>query len=193
MRGPAMRHLAPSGDEQGHSLASPVIGPQSSSMRSSHTADLLEEPQMSHHADYPLDPRLDITDVYCFTGTMGTAIRPSTVFVMNVAPLQSRGWNPDGYYEFRVDTTAPLDYIEDITWRVTFPADAAGVQHVRIEQLVGQAARDRNATGEVITPDGASLEQVITCTNGITFFAGERGDPFFNDARFTAATRTALS
>jgi len=148
---------------------------------------------MSHHADYPLDPRLDITDVYCFTGTLGTVIHPSTVFVMNVAPLQSRGWNPDGYYEFRVDTTSPLDYIEDITWRVTFAADAAGVQHVRIEQLVGQAARDRNATGEVITPDGASLEQVITCSNGITFFAGERGDPFFNDARFTAATRTALS
>ena len=43
---------------------------------------------MSHHADYPLDPRLDITDVYCFTGTMGTAFRPSTVFVMNVDPLQ---------------------------------------------------------------------------------------------------------
>ena len=137
---------------------------------------------MSHHADYPLDPRLDITDVYCFTGTLGTVIHPSTVFVMNVAPLQSRGWNPDGYYEFRVDTTSPLDYIEDITWRVTFAADAAGVQHVRIEQLVGQAASDRNATGQVITPDEASLEQVITCSNGITFFAGERADPFFNDA-----------
>ena len=78
---------------------------------------------MSHHADYPLDPRLDITDVYCFTGTLGTVIHPSTVLVMNVAPLQSRGWNPDGYYEFRVDTTSPLDYIEDITWRVTFAAD----------------------------------------------------------------------
>jgi len=58
---------------------------------------------MSHHADYPLDPRLDITDVYCFTGTLGTVIHPSTVFVMNVAPLQSRGWNPDGYYKFRVE------------------------------------------------------------------------------------------
>jgi hypothetical protein len=142
---------------------------------------------MSHHLDYSPDPRLDITDLYCFAGRHGT------VLAMNVAPLQASGFYPDGYYELRMDTSAPLDFVEDITWRVTFPTNGNGTQHVRVEQLTGAAAGDRDATGEVITPDIAPLGQVIVCANGVRLFAGERGEPFFNDARFTIATKEALS
>ncbi|WP_327586702.1 DUF4331 domain-containing protein [Nonomuraea sp. NBC_00507] len=137
---------------------------------------------MSHHTDIPESQR-DITDVYCFAGNNGT------VFVINVSPLQSSGFDPEVYYEFKVDTSSPLDYLEDITWRVTFPGGDA----VKVEQLTGRAARDRDATGKVITPAEARLGQVVTCTNGIKLFAGERGEPFFNDPRFTVATRAALS
>lgn len=140
---------------------------------------------MSHHLDYPV-PELDITDVFCFSGTNGT------VFVMNVAPLQAPAFSPTGLYEFKVDTNG--DYVEDITWRVTFqgPPVPGDTQYLRVEELRGSAARDRNATGKLITPDHAKTGQSITCLNGIKLFAGQRGEPFFNDPRFTAAIKAAL-
>src|SRR5438093_199056 len=56
---------------------------------------------MSHHLDSELarqDPRLDISDVYLFRGTLGT------VLVMNVDPMSGRhGFHPEGLYEFKLD------------------------------------------------------------------------------------------
>jgi hypothetical protein len=138
---------------------------------------------MSHHLDYPV-PQLDITDVYCFDGTDGT------VFVLNVAPLQVSGFLPNALYEIKVDTNG--DYVEDITWRVTFPLEGVG-HGLRVEELTGQAARDRNAPGKLITPAGAKPGQNITCSNGIKLFAGDRGEPFFNDPRITVETKRALA
>ncbi|MGP3978252.1 DUF4331 family protein [Streptomyces sp. 8N114] len=141
---------------------------------------------MSHHLDQS-NPQLDISDVYCFRGTMGT------VFVMNVSPMQfpASGFDREALYEFKIDTNG--DYLEDVAWRATFPIDSAGVQQLKLEQLTGSAARDRNATGEVITPAGSKPEQIITCSNGVKLFAGERGDAFFNDARLTVETKRALN
>lgn len=141
---------------------------------------------MSHHLDQA-NPQLDISDVYCFRGNQGT------VFVMNVSPMQypASGFDPEALYEFKIDTDG--DYTENIAWRVTFPVNAAGQQEVKLEQVTGSAARDRDATGKVITPAGAKPEQIITCSNGIKFFAGERGDAFFNDPRLTIETKRALS
>ncbi|MEV0169470.1 hypothetical protein [Nonomuraea fuscirosea] len=55
---------------------------------------------MSHHLDSPLarqDPRLDISDVYLFRGTIGTT------FIINVNPLSGAGaFHPEGRYEFKI-------------------------------------------------------------------------------------------
>jgi Domain of unknown function (DUF4331) len=139
---------------------------------------------MSHHLDYIEDARLDISDVYCFRGTSGT------VFVMDLSPLAPSGFQHEAVYELKVDTDG--DAVENLTWRVTMPF-VGGTQRLRIERLTGSAARDRDATGVVITPDGAGLNQIVTCADGTKAFAGERGEPFYNDPRLTLETKRALA
>jgi len=144
---------------------------------------------MSHHFDYPTDETLDISDAYCFAGARDHD-GPRTVFGMNASPTYGAPWNPAGYYELRLDTNG--DYVEDITWRFTFPVDSSGTQHVQVEQLTGAAATDRNATGRIITPPNAPLGEVLNLKHGIKVFAGQRRDSFFNYIPFPSAMRTAL-
>src|SRR5580693_4528552 len=89
---------------------------------------------MSHHFDYPTDETLDISDAYCFAGP-GDMHGPRTVFGMNTSPFGAPAWNAAGYYELKIDTNG--DYVEDITFRATFPVGSDGTQHVRVEQLTG--------------------------------------------------------
>src|SRR5882724_5301239 len=91
---------------------------------------------MSHHFDYPTDETLDISDAYCFAGP-GDRHGPRTVFGMNTSPFGAPTWNAAGYYELKIDTNG--DYVEDITFRATFPAGSDGTQYVRVEQLTGAA------------------------------------------------------
>src|SRR5271170_4838481 len=125
---------------------------------------------MSHHFDYTADERLDITDGYCFAGA-GDASGPRTVFGMSTSPVTGAAWDPAGYYELRLDTNG--DYVEDITWRFTFPVDSAGTQYVQVAELTGAEATDRNATGRIITPPNAPVGQVLELDRGIKMFAGE--------------------
>src|ERR1700743_1365084 len=113
---------------------------------------------MSHHLDAAVDPSLDITDAYCFAGA-GDRFGPRTVFGMNTSPTFGAPWNPAGYYELRVDTDG--DFVEDITFRATFPIGSDGTQRVRVEQLPGPAATDRTAAGTVITPPDARAGEVV--------------------------------
>lgn len=138
---------------------------------------------MAHHLDYIEDSRLDITDVHCFAGTSGT------VFVLNVAPREATGFHHEGVYELRVDTDG--NTLENLKFRAAFPYED-GVQRVQVEMLTGRDARDRDAHGTVITPQGARLERVVDCANGIKLFAGERGEPFFNDPRLLVEIKKAL-
>src|ERR1700751_1415322 len=103
--------------------------------------------RMSHHFDYTADERLDISDAYCFAGP-SDAFGPRTVFGMNASPNGAGPWDPAGYYELKVDTNQ--DLAEDITWRFTFPAGPAGVQHVVVAELTGREATDRDAPGRII-------------------------------------------
>src|SRR6266700_168353 len=132
---------------------------------------------MSHHSEYPTDETLDISDAYCFAGA-GDGYGPRTVFGMNTSPFGAPAWNAAGHYELKIDTDG--DYVEDITYRATFPIAADGTQHVQVEQLTGAAARDRTASGTIITPPNAPIGEVVECLDGITLFAGERLDPFYN-------------
>jgi hypothetical protein len=145
---------------------------------------------MSHHFDYPQDERLDISDAYCFAGA-GDAFGPRTVFVMNASPTYGIPWDPVGYYELRLDTNE--DYVEDITWRFTFPVDSAGTQHVQVAELTGWEATDRNAKGRIITPRDASVGEVLHLDRGIKIFAGPRTDPFFNYIPVPVAMAEALA
>ncbi|MFG2776712.1 DUF4331 family protein [Streptomyces prunicolor] len=145
---------------------------------------------MSHHFDYPADETLDITDAYCFAGA-GDRHGPRTVFGMNTSPTYGKPWNPAGYYELKIDTNN--DYVEDITYRATFPIGSDGTQHVQVEQLTGAAATDRNASGTIITPPNAPVGEIVECHHGIKLFAGQRRDPFYNFIPFPVATTKALA
>jgi hypothetical protein len=142
---------------------------------------------MSHHLDTAearADPRLDISDVYCFRGSKGT------VLVIDLDPLSgSRGFHPEAMYEFKVDLDD--DAIEDVTLRATFtPLDEQGRQHVTLRLLTGRAARDRDAGGRVIAT--GRTEQVITGAGGVTLFAGRRGEPFYIEPRVITEIRRAM-
>jgi len=145
---------------------------------------------MSHHFDYPADETLDITDAYCFAGA-GDRHGPRTVFGMNTSPTYGKPWNPAGYYELKIDTNN--DYVEDITYRATFPIGSDGTQYVQVEQLTGAAAIDRNASGTIITPPNAPVGEIVECHHGIRLFAGQRRDPFYNFIPFPVATTKALA
>jgi len=145
---------------------------------------------MSHHLDAAVDPRLDITDAYCFAGA-GDRFGSRTVFGMNTSPTLGEPWNPAGYYELRIDTNR--DYVEDITFRATFPIGSDGTQYVQVEQLTGAAATDRGASGTIITPSNAPVGEVVECVGGIKLFAGQRSDPFFNYLPYPLASTTALA
>jgi hypothetical protein len=82
---------------------------------------------MSQHFDYPQDETLDISDAYCFAGA-GDMRGPRTVFGVNTSPTYGKPWNPAGYYELKIDTNG--DYVEDITYRATFPVGSDGTQYV---------------------------------------------------------------
>jgi hypothetical protein len=145
---------------------------------------------MSHHFDYPTDETLDISDAYCFAGA-GDVHGPRTVFGVNTSPTYGNPWNPAGYYELKIDTDG--DYVEDITYRATFPIGSDGTQYVQVEQLTGTAATDRNASGTIITPPNARVGEVVECQHGIKLFAGKRRDPFYNFIPFPVATTKALA
>ncbi|MFI0468296.1 DUF4331 family protein [Saccharopolyspora sp. 5N102] len=143
---------------------------------------------MSHHLDSPLarqDPRLDISDVYLFRGTGGTA------FVINVNPLSGAGaFHPEGVYEFKVDTDD--DAVEDITFRVTFgEQDAEGRQAVELRRLDGADARDRDADG-VLLADGTTGAE-ISGAGGIRIWAGPAADPFYIEPNVITAVKTAVA
>ena len=145
---------------------------------------------MSHHFDYMQNERLDISDAYCFAGPRD-AFGPRTVFGMNASPSVGTPWDPAGYYELKLDTNE--DYVEDITWRFTFPADSAGKQYVQVAELTGKEATNRNAKGKIITPPNAPVGEVLHLDRGIKVFAGKRRDPFFNFIPFPLAVTAALA
>jgi len=145
---------------------------------------------MSHHFDYPTDETLDISDAYCFAGA-GDLHGPRTVFGVNTSPTYGKPWNAEGHYELKIDTDG--DYVEDITFRATFPIGSDGTQYVQVEQLTGNAATDRRASGRIITPPNAPVGEVVECLHGIKLFAGQRRDPFYNFIPFPVATTKALA
>lgn len=143
---------------------------------------------MSHHLDSELarqDPRLDISDVYLFSGTSGT------VFVMDVDPLSGHhGFHPEGMYEFKVDLDG--DAVEDATFRFTFEEEGPeGAQRWTLRRLDGAEARDRDAEGNVLMT-GATGEVSENGDATVRAWAGPAADPFYIDGAVVTAVRTAI-
>ncbi len=133
---------------------------------------------MSHHLDSPIarqDVRLDITDLYVFRGETGTAL------VINVCHsiagnIPVPGYHPEGMYEFKIDLDG--DAVEDVTYRIVFAErDANGQQHFTLRRITGAAAVDQHAAGTVIAQ--GSTGTAVTTANGVRFWAGKAGDPFW--------------
>src|SRR5215831_5056320 len=147
---------------------------------------------MSHHFD--ISPaKQDISDVMCFAGPSDDD-GPRTVIGMNASPQDESQlfplfnddieypWDPAAFYELKLDLNG--DFVEDITWRFTFPIDpSTNIQYVQVAQLTGGDARSRTAPGTIITPPNAPVGEVLCVGDGIKIFAGLRLDSFFTDIR----------
>ena len=153
---------------------------------------------MSHHFDITT-AKQDISDVLCFAGPSDDE-GPRTVIGMNASPQDlpmvqhdniEYPWDPHALYELKLDLND--DFVEDITWRFTFPTDpSTGTQYVRVAQLNGPDATSRTAPGTIITPPNAPVGEVLDLPHGIKVFAGKRLDSFFTDIRVPANLRAVL-
>ena len=155
---------------------------------------------MSHHFD--ISPaNEDISDVMCFAGPSDDD-SPRTVIGMNASPQDlptiplfhdsiEYAWDPAAFYELKLDLND--DFVEDITWRFTFPIDhSTHRQYVQVAQLNGADATSRTAPGTIITPPNAPVGEVLCVGDGIKIFAGLRLDSFFTDIRIPARLRDVL-
>jgi len=156
---------------------------------------------MSHHFD--ISPaKQDISDVMCFAGPSDDD-GPRTVIGMNASPQDESQlfplfnddieypWDPAAFYELKLDLNG--DFVEDITWRFTFPIDpSTNIQYVQVAQLTGGDARSRTAPGTIITPPNAPVGEVLCVGDGIKIFAGLRLDSFFTDIRIPKNLRDVL-
>jgi hypothetical protein len=135
---------------------------------------------MSHHLDSPIalqDLRLDLTDLYAFKGEKGTVLVVNTCSSVT-GEVPTPGFHPEGMYEFKIDLDG--DAVEDLTYRFTFDErDAAGKQRFVVHRIAGRDAMDPNAAG-VMLAEGVTGETVVT-PSGLRAWAGEAGDPFWND------------
>src|SRR6516164_466670 len=153
---------------------------------------------MSHHFDIST-AKQDISDVMCFAGPSDDD-GPRTVIGMNASPQDlpkiqndhiEYPWDPHALYELKLDLND--DFVEDITWRFTFPTDpSTRAQYVQVAQLNGPDATSRTAPGTIITPPNAPVEEVLNLRHGIKVFAGKRLDSFFTDIRVPAQLRNVL-
>ncbi len=134
---------------------------------------------MSHHLDSPSsrrDPRLNLTDLYAFDGDDATVLAMTTNTSL-VGSERTRGFHPEGRYEFKIHLDGGL--AAELTYRFSFTsADASGVQQLVIDQLDGGDARDDGAAGTRIA-EGATGETVIG--SGVRAWAGPAADPFYLD------------
>src|SRR6516165_4662001 len=153
---------------------------------------------MSHHFDIST-AKQDISDVMCFAGPSDDD-GPRTVIGMNASPQDlpkiqgdhiEYPWDPHALYELKLDLND--DFVEDITWRFTFPTDpSTRAQYVQVAQLNGPDATSRTAPGTIITPPNAPVGEVLNLRHGIKVFAGKRLDSFFTDIRVPAQLRAVL-
>jgi hypothetical protein len=121
--------------------------------------------------------RRDINDVYIF---QSPANADNTVIVMTLSPFSTattpNTFDPTCAFEFKIDNTG--DFIEDITFRITFSAaDAQGIQTVTLR---GLPSTKFPANGGILARGNTRTN--LPVAGGGMFRAAEQDDPFFFDA-----------
>jgi hypothetical protein len=137
---------------------------------------------MSDHTDSPAadaNPRLDIGDLFVFAGERGLVLAISVNPLTDTADTGAMRLDPDGLYEFKIDTDG--DHLADVTYKVVVAGDGA-VQQMTLLRATGDAAVPSDRGGEVLltcpTSTGADVA-VGEGPDGIRLYAGPRQDPFF--------------
>ena len=134
---------------------------------------------MSHHFDSAADRadgRINLCDLYAFTGAPGT-----TAVILTVNPDAGRSsptsFRPDALYEFALASDGGTT--EDIALRITFTdSDDAGQQQIRVLRADGPAARN-GAAGTLLGEGHAG--EVFSLTGDGLAWAGLAADPFTAD------------
>ena len=156
-----------------------MVGPQFGTGRPRAGDFAAEGEPMSHHLDSPesrRDPRLNLTDLYVFDGTSGTAF----VMVTNTSLAgdeRTPGFHPEGRYEFKVHLDAADE--ESLTYRFTFGAPDGSGQALTAHRLTGADARDDAAEGEVVAH--GRTDEVLVGAGDLRLWAGGAADPFYLD------------
>ena len=116
------------------------------------------ELSISHHYSGPDfgfphgDARLDLTDLYAFSGSAGKSI-----LIMNVhpsvalspsGPTTDEPFSPDAIYELKIDTNG--DAVADIAYRVRFSSPKNGAQIGTVRRVEGAEAAGIGDGGQTI-------------------------------------------
>jgi hypothetical protein len=128
------------------------------------------------------DPKTDITDLYAFRKPHSSEedgeSEGKSILMLNVNPLApalANEFEASAEHLIKVDTDK--DFVEDITFRVTFSPKVGGRQTGRVERISGGdldvVIRD--------APVSFGAEARVTRQGPYRFFAGFRSDPFFFD------------
>lgn len=137
---------------------------------------------MSDHTDSPTadaNPRLDIGDLFAFAGERGLVLAISVNPLTDPSDTDSLRLDPDGLYEFKIDTDG--DFLADINYKVVVVGDG-NVQQVTVLRAVGDAAVPSDRSGEVVLTGTTSAGAAVTVNegvDGVRLYAGPRQDPFF--------------
>ena len=109
---------------------------------------------------------------------------------MNASPKAGAPWDPHAFYELKLDLND--DFVEEITWRFTFPTDpprhtvhASGAAQRPGRHQPHRPRHDHH-------PAQRTVGKVFDVPHGIKVFAGKRLDSFFTDIRVPATLRGVL-
>jgi len=138
----------------------------------------------SDHQDTPeveLSPRMDVNDVYAFSGATDDRIVLVLTTSSPLTPAQSVGasFDPNLLYQLKIDNDG--DAVEDLVLQFTFEGTGASQRVV----LRGPVIPVQTGVMNRVSPESPTLTGPIGQTLGspsdIQLFAGLRDDPFFLD------------
>jgi Domain of unknown function (DUF4331) len=120
----------------------------------------------------------DINDVYAFEGSDAG----KTVLTVTTNPaagvFSPTSFGSDVLYELKVDQDG--DAVEDLAYKIRFSTVRNdGSQKVIVKRAVGRAARGHTTGGGIVAQGRTG--QTLAVSEGGSFFAGLRSDPFFFD------------
>jgi len=143
----------------------------------------------SDHADTAEiagSPGTDLTDLYVFPSAADAS---KMVLVMNVSPLIQKGqtiadrsFDPNVLYQFKIDTSSPLDGVEDLVIQMTCKDTGAAQKcTIRGPAKPGKTGTENQLLKKDTRGGEGAVDADFACGTNTKCFAGVRGDPFALD------------